>query len=184
MAKKPKGMFTVRTQRQGAPFPITVIRSLLAALLRGSGGLKNAKSADGLEIVTKDRGVLDLKIKSEDVGVSTLTDREDGKFEYQTTDGAGGEVIISSGTNKLPEHFPKEIAIPEGAEIINAMKTSTGEGVGYIVTIKVCHGIRITSDFYRKAFQDNSFVISEFSDESTVNLIGGNDTYSFLVGYG
>ncbi|MCD9023948.1 hypothetical protein [Cohnella silvisoli] len=153
--------------------------SLLAALLDGcsSGTLK---TADGRDAIARDKG--DITVKSENGEMKIKTNEKDGTVEFKGSDGEGGTVKIQTGTSELPEDFPKEAAIPDGAQIVNTMKTSTTDGEGYIVIFNVKQSAKEVGDFYRKTFKEQGFELSEFSEDSNITLMGGNDTHSFLVG--
>ncbi|MFC4597026.1 hypothetical protein [Cohnella hongkongensis] len=76
----------------------------------------------------------------------------------------------------------RDVPIPEEAEELNALSTSTLDRIGYLCTFNLRGNAKEAGDYYRRAFRQRSFEYAEYTDGSTVNLMGGNDTYSLLVG--
>lgn len=155
---------------------------LLTFTLSGCGGAGTVKSADGRDVIVGNQNAGDVTVKSEAGEIKINSNEKDGTFEYKGTDAQGGDFSIESGTSELPEDFPKEIPIPDGAKIETTMKTSTAEGTGYIVNYSVNEDSKVIGDLYREAFKKLGFEISEFSDQTSVSLLGNNDTHSFLLG--
>jgi hypothetical protein len=50
-----------------------------------------------------------------------------------------------------------------------------------VVTYNVKQSIQEIGDFYRKSLNDQGYEVTEFSDEKSVNLMGGDDTHSYVV---
>ncbi|WP_372636237.1 hypothetical protein [Cohnella sp.] len=75
-----------------------------------------------------------------------------------------------------------DIPIPEEAEGLHALGTSTPDRFGYLCTFSLPRNAEEAGDYYRQAFQQRSMAFAEYTDGSTVNLMGGNDLCSLLVG--
>lgn len=75
-----------------------------------------------------------------------------------------------------------DIPIPEEAEGLHALGTSTPDRFGYLCTFGLLRNAEEAGDYYRRAFRQRSMEFAEYTDGSTVNLMGGNDLCSLLVG--
>jgi|GEM_PF-6432257 len=75
-----------------------------------------------------------------------------------------------------------DIPIPEEAEGLNALGTNTPDRFGYLCTFILPRNAEEAGEYYRRAFRQRNMAFAEYTDGSTVNLMGGNDLCSLLVG--
>lgn len=123
---------------------ITVLGLLVPALGLGCGG--------GEETIETEAGDVSLSREGEDVHVTA----RDGQFEGRFGQGA-----------ELPENFPDDVPIPEGATIVGAMTSREPGAEGRMVSIQS----DASTDALLKAFRDG-MEANGWSIEQEMNMMG------------
>lgn len=105
-------------------------------------------------------------------------DIEDG--EVSVTDEEGNKSTMSSG-EELPEDFPKEIPLPDGAKITSGTKVSTGGDDTFAITAEVDDSPKDVLAFYKEELAGfkNEMEISTDSGSSAQYV---NDDWNILLG--
>ncbi len=74
---------------------------------------------------------------------------------------------MEAGSSELPEDFPKDVAIPDEAEIVSTLKISSDDGSGYFVTFNLKMNAKDAADFYRKSLKEQGLELSELAATAT-----------------
>ncbi|WP_123039435.1 hypothetical protein [Cohnella candidum] len=119
---------------------------------------------------------------SKDGDLKVSEGKEDGSFTMEAKDSGGGNVRIETGKSKLPDDFPKEVPIPDGAEIDSSLKTTSDQGSGYVVSYKVKKSPEECADIYRDFLKSGGYQTSELKSDNNITLTGTSETKSFFIG--
>ncbi|MFC5528562.1 hypothetical protein [Cohnella yongneupensis] len=145
----------------------------------GSNDTVTVKTDEGRAEVSKDGDKVTVKT---DEGKTTITSNEDdGTVQYEASDGNGGTVKVESGSKELPKDFPKEIPLPEDAEIVTTVNMSSDQMKGYMVSLSTGLDVQKGADFYRDALKKDGYELADTSTPDGVTLVGENDTYNMFI---
>jgi hypothetical protein len=98
-------------------------------------------------------------------GVSV--DKDNGKVKVKTKE---GEAEIEAGKNKLPDGFPENFPIYEGAKIASSTKMTIDQGTSYSVQLDVDDSVSKVGEYYKKALPDAGYTV-EGTMETNGNIM-------------
>jgi ABC-type Fe3+-citrate transport system substrate-binding protein len=148
---------------------LKILSLILIVCLAGCGGAKLSVSGD------------ELKVKTDDGELNIAGNDKDGTFKYAATDGNGGSFKIEGGAKTVPEGFPKEIPIPKGAVIENAVSTSSAQGASYSVSYNLSMSAKDVSTLYKDALNKLGYTINEMSSDGNISLICNKDKENIFI---
>lgn len=148
--------------------PILVLAALLSGgLVAGCGDSASDKVAE--EVAEKVLSVEDIKVEG---------DEESGSIKLEGGDGKNSELTYGK---ELPDGFPDEIGLPDGAEIENATKVDAGQGTNFIVSAKTKMTAKEVLDFYGKELAGYKKELTTVTDEDSGLATFTSGKYSVMV---
>ncbi|MFO8057201.1 MAG: hypothetical protein R6V10_07910 [bacterium] len=152
---------------------VSVFVLFFAALYVGacSGGDKTKEDSEAGEAVKKggsEEKDFEMKYQDEETGedISWESDSEGrGRVVARSKDGEK-TAEMSFGGSELPDGFPEEFPLYEG-EIANSVKSSSGDGTGYSITMVTDDPVDDVYSWYKKNLSDKGYEI-----KSSVSMPG------------
>ncbi len=98
------------------------------------------------------------------------TNFDEGKFEVKGDDGS----TFSVGDSKLPEGFPTDVPLYDGAKVVSSSKSSTKIGnTFYMAVLSTSDDVDTVNAYYKSALED-----AGWKEESTYNSSMGSTVTS------
>ena len=108
-----------------------------------------------------------VSIQGEDGEIQFNVDEENGETVISTPE---GQTVIGSG--ELPDEFPSEIPLPDGATIDSASSVSADDGLAFFISGSIDGEFGAATDAYKAALESAGFEQQTMTDSTDGTFFG------------
>ncbi|USB31854.1 hypothetical protein [Paenibacillus sp. YPG26] len=145
---------------------------VLTLALSACGSTTTIKTENGTAEVKKDGSGITVNSNEGETTTITNSDENTVQIESNKNDGSGSKSTFKS-SKQIPDSFPKNIPLPDDAEVTSSIESNTDGKESIVVTLHTGKEFSELETLYKQYFKDNNVTNSMQMVQSDMLLFTG-----------